>query len=144
MPDGGDVAFKQAVAEGTVDRLDHINPSNPTGRPSLAYGRAPAVFISTTPAELIVTDGPMIFATIEGTSLEYVVNTSADVFREPTDHELYVLTSGGWFRSWSTEGPWQTVASSELPADFARIPDGSAKASVKASVTNAPRRRPAG
>jgi hypothetical protein len=72
----------------------------------------------------------MVFATIEGTSLQYVANTRADVFMEPTDQELYLLSSGRWFRSWRTEGPWQRVASGELPADFARIPDGSPKARV--------------
>jgi hypothetical protein len=62
------------------------------------------------------------------------VNTNDDVFREPTDQELYVLVAGRWFRSWKTDGPWQAVATGDLPADFARIPDGSPKAGVKASL----------
>ena len=138
-PDGGNVALQQAVASKTVDLLDGVDPKNPAGTPSLANGQAPAIFVSTTPAVLIVTDGPMAFRTIDGTSLQYVVNTSADVFKEPTDQELYLLVSGRWFRSWKTEGPWQFVASSDLPADFARIPDGSPKARVKASIAG-PRR----
>lgn len=133
-PDGGNVALGQAVASKTVDLLDGVDWKNPAGTPSLANGPAPVIFISTTPAELIVTNGPMVFDTIEGTSLQYVVNTTADVFREPTDQELYLLTSGRWFRSWKPEGPWQFVASSNLPADFARIPDGSPKARVKTSI----------
>jgi hypothetical protein len=138
-PDGGNVALRQAVASKTVDLLDGVGRKNPAGTPSLANGPAPAVFISTKPAELILTDGPMVFRTIEGTSLQYVVNTSADVFREPTDQELYLLTSGRWLRSWQPGGPWQVVASNELPADFAQIPDGSPKARVKASI-GGPRR----
>ena len=133
-PEGGDAALQQALASKTVDLLDGVDPKNPAATGSVTNGDAPAIFISTTPARLIVTDGPMVFAPLEGTSLQYVVNTSADVFREPTDQELYLLTSGRWFRSWKTEGPWQLVASSELPADFARIPDGSPKARVKASI----------
>jgi hypothetical protein len=138
-PDGAKIALQQAVASKTVDLIDGADPKNPAGRPSLANGSAPVIFISTTPAMLIVTDGPMVFAPIEGTSLEYVVNTSADVFTEPTDQELYVLASGRWFRSWTTEGPWQFVATSELPADFARIPDGSPKAGVKTAIPAHPR-----
>jgi hypothetical protein len=138
-PDGGNVALGQAVASKTVDLLDGVDRKNPAGKPSLANGPAPVIFISTKPAELILTDGPMVFRTIEGTSLQYVVNTSADVFREPTDQELYLLMSGRWFRSWRTDGPWQFVATNELPADFARIPDGSPKARIKASITG-PRR----
>ena len=133
-PEGGDVALQQALASKTVDLLEHVDRKGAADAPGLAHGPVPAIFISTSPAELIVTDGPMVFATLPGTSLQYVVNTSADVFREPTDQELYLLTSGRWFRSWKTEGPWQLVASRDLPADFARIPGGSPKAKVKGSI----------
>src|SRR5258708_1352012 len=133
-PEGGAAALRQAVASGTVDLLDEVATTNPSARHRLTDATAPTVVISTTTTVLIVTDGPMAFATIDGTSLQYVANTSSDVFREPTDQELYLLTSGGWFRSWKPEGPWRSVASSELPADFARIPDGSPKARVKASI----------
>jgi hypothetical protein len=47
------------------------------------------------------------------------------VLKEPTDTELYVLTSAGWYRAWTTDGPWQFVPRPELPADIAAIPDGS-------------------
>ena len=49
-------------------------------------------------------------------------NTDAKIFREPTDQQLYLLLSGRWFRSWTTEGPWQFIPSNQLPADFAKIP----------------------
>jgi hypothetical protein len=133
-PEGGAVALRQAVASGTVDLLDEVATTHPSGTHRLTDASAPMVVISTTPTVMIVTDGPMAFATIGGTSLQYVVNTSADVFREPTDQELYLFASGRWFRSWKPEGPWGSVASGELPADFARIPDGSPKARVKASI----------
>jgi hypothetical protein len=126
-PEGGSAALQQAVASKTLDLLDRVDPKNPAGTRGLANGPAPIVFLATTPAALIVTDGPMAFATIEGTSLQYVVNTSADVFREPTDQQLYVRSSGQWFRSWTTDGPWQFVAASDLPADFSHIPARAAK-----------------
>ena len=69
-PDGGRVAVMQAVTSGAVDLLDGVDPKNPTGTPSLANGRPPAIYISTRPAELIVTNGPMVFAPIQGTSLD--------------------------------------------------------------------------
>ena len=107
----------------------------PAGRDAaLEPGTVGTIFVSTEPAELIVTNGQLRFAGVEGSSLKYVENTTADVFREPTDDELYVLSSGRWFRAWKTNGPWQFVASNQLPADFAAIPDGSPKASVKASI----------
>jgi hypothetical protein len=78
----------------------------------------PTIFISSEPAALIVTDGPARYQTIAGTSLEYLANTTATVFREPTDQELYVLVAGRWFRSWRTDGPWEFIPSDELPADI--------------------------
>ena len=104
-PRGGEQALQQAVASKTVDLLDGATPGRPGDTPKLDEGAGPTVFISTEPAELIVTDGPPRFATVEGTSLEYVENTTANVFKEPTDDELYVLASGRWFRSLDDRRP---------------------------------------
>ena len=133
-PDGGPAALREAMASGPVDLLEGPR-AMPDGVLHLSNETAPTVIVARAPAQLIVTDGPMVFAPIEGTALEYVVNTNADVFREPTDHELYVLIAGQWFRSWKLDGSWQAVPTRELPADFARIPDGSPKAGVKASIS---------
>ena len=126
-PEGGIVALRQAAWQ----HGDHCSTAptrrTPPRRAALRTDPHRPSFSRRRRAALIVTDGPMVFATIEGTSLEYVVNTSADVFREPTDQELYVRTSGRWFRSWTIDDPWQFVASSKLPADFAQIPAGSPK-----------------
>jgi hypothetical protein len=135
-PPGAQEALQQAVAAKTVDLLDGPIPGKPDKTPKLAADAVGIIFVSTVPADLIVTDGPPRFATIEGTSLKYVENTTANVFKEPTDDELYVLSSGRWFRAWRTDGPWQFVPGDELPADFAAIPDSSPKASVKASIAS--------
>jgi hypothetical protein len=124
-PRRAEQALQEAVAANTVDLLDGPTPGQPGETPGLDEGTAPTIFISTRPAELIVTNGPPRYATVEGTSLEYVENTTANVFKEPTDGELYVLTSGGWFSAWRTDGPWQFVPGSELPADIAAIPASS-------------------
>jgi hypothetical protein len=133
-PRGAAGALKQAVDEKSVDLLDGADPGRPDEMPALDDGKPPAIFISSEPAELFVTNGPPRFATIDGSALEYVENTTANVFKEPTDDELYVLTAGRWFRAWSIDGPWEFVPSRELPADFFAIPDGSPKAVVKASM----------
>jgi hypothetical protein len=127
-PEGGGVAIRQARAAKNVDLLNGgaaqgaRRPAGGGANQKLNDADAPAIYISTTPAVLVVTDGPPKFAPIAGTSLEYVANTTANVFREPTDQEIYLLASGQWLRSWTTEGPWQFVPSDQLPADFAKIP----------------------
>ena len=118
-------ALQQTVAATTVDLLDRAVPGMPGEAPTLDVSAAPAIYISTNPAELIVTDGAPRFVPVKGLSLEYLENTTANVFKEPTDDELYVLSAGRWFRAWRTDGPWQVVPRSELPADIAAIPDSS-------------------
>src|SRR5471032_2100325 len=133
-PRGAEQALQRAVSQQTADLLDGTSPGHADVPRQLDDKAAPAIFISTDPAELFVTNGPPRFVTVDGSSLEYVENTTANVFKEPTDDELYVLTSGRWFRAWTTDGHWEFVPSRELPADIVGIPDGSPKASVKASI----------
>ncbi len=122
---GAEQVVRRGVVAKPVDLLDGGTSRKPDDRPTLDDATAPVIFISTEPAELIVTNGPPRFATVEGTSLEYVENTTANVFKEPTDQELYVLISGRWFRAWTTDGPWEVVSRSELPSDILAIPDSS-------------------
>jgi hypothetical protein len=124
-PRGVEQALEQAIAAKTVDLLDGARRDQPGEMPTLNDETAPTVFISTEPAELIVTDGPPRFAAVKGTKLEYIENTTANVFKEPTDDEFYVLTAGRWLRAWTFDGPWEFVSRADLPADIAAISDSS-------------------
>jgi hypothetical protein len=95
---------------------------------------APDIIIRTQPTELIQTDGAAQFATINGTQLLYVKNTESDIFKSIQDQKYYILLSGRWFNSGSLDGPWSYIASDKLPSDFAKIPEGSDKDNVLASV----------
>lgn len=94
---------------------------------------APRIFVSTKPAEIIVTAGPPVFAPIGGTSLQYVTNTNAALFRESGSGHYYYLVSGRWFGAPGLDGPW-SFATPDLPADFARIPPESPVGNVLPSV----------
>jgi hypothetical protein len=98
---------------------------------------APTIFVSTKPAEIIVTDGPPAFGPIAGTALQAVRNTSSDLFLDTAKGRFYYLVSGRWFAAPGLEGPWH-FATPELPADFARIPPGDPAARVLASVPGTP------
>jgi hypothetical protein len=124
-PDGAGEALRRAVSATAIDLLDVGEPEDPDSSSSVQARPVPTVYVSTTPTEVIVTDGPARFVPFAGTALQYVENTTAHVFREPTDGELFVFVSGRWYRSWTTNGPWQLVATRDLPADFASIPDTS-------------------
>ena len=109
------------------------DPKNPRAKASLANG-VPEVFVSTTPTELIITDGPPEWVPIDGTMLLYVKNTTGNIFKNLNDQQTYVLVTGRWFHAPDFAGPWQYIAGTELPPDFARIPDDSPKENVKAAV----------
>jgi hypothetical protein len=93
----------------------------------------PRVITSTTPAELIATNGTPTYTPIFGTSLMYVSNPLMPVFQDLSDSDYYYMTAGRWFRASAITGPW-TAASASLPAEFAKIPHDSPVAFVLPSV----------
>lgn len=105
--------------------------------------RIAQIIVSTTPAELIQSDGEAQYAPIGGTGLLYLANSDNDVFIDTGAQVYYVLLSGRWYRAPKLEGPWAFVAADALPADFARIPEGSAKDNVLAAVAGTPAAREA-
>jgi hypothetical protein len=94
---------------------------------------APTVFVTTEPAEMILTDGLPSYMPVRGTRLLRVNNTSSALFLHSGEGKYYFLVAGRWFRGGSLNGPW-SAASNDLPPDFAQIPNDDPAAFVKASV----------
>jgi hypothetical protein len=103
---------------------------NIPGRP---VATAPAIFVSTQPAEMILTDGAPEYGPVPGTRLLYVSNSSNVVFLHSGEGQYYFLVAGRWFRAKKLTGPW-AAASSDLPKDFHRIPGDHPLAPIRASV----------
>jgi hypothetical protein len=95
--------------------------------------KMPTVFVSTPPGEMILLDGKPVYEPVEGTSLVWVSNTEADVFRLGPTGAVYFLVAGRWFSSPGFEGPW-TFASLKLPEDFQKIPLEHPRSHVLAAV----------
>jgi hypothetical protein len=113
------------------DEWAEVKKSLPLSLPPDA--RAPRVFYSSSAAELIAFDGEPKWASIQGTSLAYAINTDSDFFIDNASNRFYYLTSGRWFTAPQRTGPW-SFASDRLPADFARIPADSPAARVLSNV----------
>jgi hypothetical protein len=117
--------------------VDNANSSNAGYVDSAAASQDKVVsniVVSTSPAELIQTDGQPSFTGIPGTGLSFVSNSSNDIFQDQGSGKYFVLISGRWYSSGSLTGGWHYVASNALPPDFAKIPEGSPKDNVLASV----------
>jgi hypothetical protein len=98
------------------------------------------ILVSMSPAELIQTDGEPNLVPIAGTSLLYVKNSDNDIFVDTQSQQYYVLLSGRWYsaKGLGENNTWTHIAASELPADFAKIPEGSPKDAVLASIAGTP------
>jgi hypothetical protein len=95
--------------------------------------KAPWVYVTNKPAELILLKGEAKFQPILGTGLSEVTNTDSMLFYGNQDKNYYFLTAGRWFRNAQLRGTWE-YASDKLPADFAKIPANHAKSKVLVSV----------
>lgn len=92
------------------------------------------IVVTTEPAELVQSKGEANFSAVDGTGLLYVSNSENDIFMDINSQQYYVLLSGRWYKSKTLSGKWEYVAADQLPADFAKIPKGSPKDNVLASV----------
>jgi hypothetical protein len=106
----------------------------PSENPPASSENPPAVYVSTVPAELLITRGDPVYAPIARTSLLYATNSDDDIFMDTNSQQYYTLLAGRWFRAKSLEGPWEWVPGEQLPGDFSRIPADSPKGHVLASI----------
>jgi len=140
-PAGLDDVASRLAAAGQADLLNG-SPNTPTL--DLLSGGVPDVYVSETPAELLVFKGQPNLVPIEGTPLLWATNTAGDVIVDTSDSSYYVLMAGRWYRSPALlEGTWTYVAANALPAGFQKIPAQSPAGVVLASVAGTPQAREA-
>ena len=94
----------------------------------------PKIIVRTVPADLVQTNGDAEFVPIKSSNLLYAKNTEDDIFMDISSQKYYILVAGRWYTAASMNGPWAFTPSDKLPADFAKIPVGSSKDNVLASV----------
>jgi hypothetical protein len=108
----------------------------------------PEIVVATVPTELVVSDGKPAWESLSGGEILYVKNTETAWLRDLGSGNMYLLLSGRWYRSRSTDGPWTFVPADELPAGFSRadelpagfskIPPASDIGGVRTSVAGTP------
>ncbi len=95
----------------------------------------PEIYVRTTPAELIQSDGDAEYKPIAETTLLYMSNTDSDILMDIRTQDYYVLIAGRWYESSELSGnKWTFINPAELPEEFQKIPSDSEIASIKASV----------
>src|SRR6202022_1302552 len=89
-------------------------------------------FVSSRPAVLLMVEGKPVLAPIQGTKLEFVLNSNWDLFFDPTASRYYLLAENVWLTTDSLDGSW-TLAG-KVPADLAKLPTGQGWDYVKKAV----------
>ena len=80
----------------------------------------PVIVVSETPLRLLSIDKEPIRAPIEGTGIEYVVNSDWSVFYYSQEERWYVLNDTAWQQNnYLSDGGWTTI--DQLPADFDKL-----------------------
>ncbi|MBF9197887.1 SH3 domain-containing protein [Microvirga terrestris] len=97
----------------------------------------PRIFVSTTPAILLQSDGEAAYAPVKGkTGLSFVVNTNWDLFRIEEGGALYLRDDTHWLTAGAINGPWTAVT--ELPPMLANLPDDGNWADARGAVPPEP------
>jgi len=94
----------------------------------------PRIFVSKSPAVLIILNGKPIWSPIKGIKLKFAVNTNWDLFRDESTKLFYVLYAKNWFTTNDLQKPWNPVL--KLPDDFFNFPDTQNWKNVKENLTN--------
>ena len=121
------------VIYDTASELYYLLNADGWCLPGKAAQKAPRVFATTEPAELIVTDGALSYIPVRGTKLLRVNNTESVLFLHSGNGKFHFLVAGRWFRSDSLDGPWMEPATIFRPTS-GRFRMNNPAAYVKASV----------
>ena len=117
---------KQQIENSKEDSVQVEDQEKPTSA---------KIIVSTTPSELIISDGELAYEPIKETSLLYVTNTESDIIMDITSQNHFLLLNGRWYSSKTLkDGDWKFIEPDALPKDFTQIPDSSALAAVRYSV----------
>ncbi len=99
----------------------------------------PKIYLRTRPAELLQSQGAPEYAPVEGTELLYMTNTADYILMDIDDQLYYTVISGRWYYAGSlNSGRWEYLPAEELPEDFARIPQDSDLAGLRANIPGTP------
>ena len=103
----------------SLDRMiASLEKANPAVESIPVNTEVPTIFVSTVPAISLMVNGKPVLAPIEGTTLQYVINTNWNLFYDQTNY--YLLTGKVWLKSKEIAGPW--VVTTKLPDDMTKLP----------------------
>jgi len=104
--------------------LDHleagyaISEAVKTARAVPVKNDPPMIIYSTTPALLVLVDGPPVFRSIPDLNVQRVINTRALILK--LGDQVYLYASGHWYQSDSVDGIWDVASNPPASLEAAR------------------------
>jgi len=127
------------IEKFAADNIQNQDQDKEIDSVSMNITEAPELIVVTKPSELVSTDGEPDYASIEGTTLLYVANSTDDIIMDINSQNHYVLIAGRWYYSKSlNDGDWKFAEPEDLPEDFNKIPEDSDMANVRPSIPGTP------
>ena len=101
--------------------LEHLPDNMPVEGSTGLGAEPPTIFVTEQPAILVTVDTEPVILPVEGTSLEFVLNTPWDLLRDGEEGPYLLCLDGMWLTAPALDADhW--AWSRSLPADFARLP----------------------
>ena len=116
----------------SLDRLSANFERNQSIIPVKLKTDPPQIFVSESPAILVLFNGKPEWAAIENVDLQFAVNTNWDVFRSKDKKTYYLRNFDGWLSAPTLNGPWS--AGVILPEVFSQLPDDENWSEVKQHI----------
>ncbi|HEY5973429.1 MAG TPA: hypothetical protein VIU41_01685 [Geobacteraceae bacterium] len=98
----------------------------------------PKIFVGSDPAILLIVDGDPILVPIEGTNLQFVVNTNWNLFFDQKNGRYYLLVDKNWLTTDDLVGKWSFATT--LPSGLYQLPTGENWDEVKRNIPARPAR----
>ncbi|MFV2060624.1 MAG: hypothetical protein ACC653_08050 [Gammaproteobacteria bacterium] len=92
----------------------------------------PVIFISNTPALLVIFNGKPLWSPIKDNKLKFAVNTNWDIFQDKASKNYYLLNEKDWYTTTDLQKSWSP--SLKLPDAFYNLPDTDNWKDVKANL----------
>jgi len=96
-----------------------INQAESGGATYEVNNEPPRVFFSTTPALLVLIDGPPVLRAVEGTQLERVINTRVLILKDRQTSKFYLHLMDGWLETDAIAAQWRVAVNTPARLDKA-------------------------
>ena len=122
-PDGGEAYLRelQRGVTGTwLVRREQLGPDHAARQAVSVRNDPPRIYISYSPALLVLIDGSPVLRKVPNSRFERVINTRSLLLKDPGSGRFYLHAFDGWLMAREVQGPWQILSGEVSGLDQAK------------------------